>query len=60
MAFFQGSLSELQDEMGSLTTKKEAKKLSEVLSRRGIQDMAEVRHLENAELDELMDEAERS
>jgi hypothetical protein len=60
MAFFQGKLSELQDEMGSLSTKREAKKLSEVLSRHGIQDMAEIRQLENADLDELMEEAERS
>jgi len=60
MAFFRGKLNELQDEMGSLSTKKEAKKLSEVLSRHGIQDMDEVRQLENPELDELMDEAEGS
>jgi len=60
MAFFKGNLSEIQEEMGGAATKRDAKRLAEVLSRHGIEDADDLRRRDNDELDELMDEAEEN
>jgi hypothetical protein len=52
------NLPELQDQMPGVASKREAKKLQQVLFRHGVEDIEEVRAMDNATLDDLIAEAE--